>query len=99
MSEVRYEVADAVATITLDAPQRMNTISGPMLDELSARLVEADRDPEVRCIVLTGAGRAFCAGLDLNAQGAGGGLGVGATPGGLDWRDAPPIVLHNVDTP
>jgi len=99
MSEVRYEVAEHVATITLDAPERMNTISGPMLDELSSRLVEADRDPEVRCIVLTGAGRAFCAGLDLNAQKSGGGLGVGANPGELDLRDAPPIVLHNVDTP
>ena len=68
MSEVLYEVADHVATITLNAPERMNTISGPMLDELSQRLLAADRDRAVRCIVLTGAGRAFCAGLDLAAQ-------------------------------
>ena len=64
-SEVLYEVADHVATITLNAPQRLNTISGPMLDELSSRLLDADRDRDVRCIVLTGAGRAFCAGQDL----------------------------------
>ena len=69
--EVLYEVDGHVATITLNAPERLNTISGRMLDELSARLLDADRDAQVRCIVLTGAGRAFCAGLDLAAQMAG----------------------------
>ena len=54
MTEVLYEVADHVATITLNAPERMNTISGVMLREISERLLEADRDPDVRCIVLTG---------------------------------------------
>lgn len=108
-AEVRYEVADHVATITLDAPERLNTISGTMLDEISARLLEADHDPEVRCIVLTGAGRAFCAGLDLSAQmaehssgssGSLGGLGsLDGNPGEFDLRNAPPIVLHNIDTP
>lgn len=107
--EVRYEVADHVATITLDAPERLNTISSRMLDEISARLLEADHDPEVRCIVLTGAGRAFCAGLDLSAQmaehssgssGSLGGLGsLDGNPGEFDLRNAPPIVLHNIDTP
>lgn len=108
-TEVRYEVADHVATITLAAPERMNTISGPMLDAISARLLQADRDPEVRCIVLTGEGRAFCAGLDLGAQmqaqdggqqGALGGLGnLDSNPGEFDVRDAPPVVLHQIDTP
>jgi enoyl-CoA hydratase/carnithine racemase len=105
MTEVLYEVADHVATITLNAPERMNTISGPMLNDLSARLLEADRDRDVRCVVLTGAGRAFCAGLDLAAQNAGGenqlgNLGeIGSNPGEFELRDAPPIVLHNLDTP
>ena len=105
MSEVLYEVSDHVATITLNAPTRMNTISGPMLAELSERLLESDRDRDVRCIVLTGAGRAFCAGLDLAAQMSGpkgslGNLGsLDANPGEFDLRDAPPIVLHNLDTP
>ncbi len=105
MSEVLYDVADHIATITLNAPERMNTISGAMLDQLSARLLDADRDREVRCIVLTGAGRAFCAGLDLAAQMSGpkgslGGMGsLDATPGEFDIRNAPPIVLHNLDTP
>ena len=103
--EVLYDVADHIATITLNAPQRMNTISGPMLSQLSANLLIADRDPAVRCIVLTGAGRAFCAGLDLAAQMSGpqgdlGGMGdLAGSPGELELRDAPPIVLHNIDTP
>ena len=57
-----------IATITLNAPERMNTISGPMLNQLTVRLQEADADPQVRCVILTGSGRAFCAGLDLRAQ-------------------------------
>jgi enoyl-CoA hydratase/carnithine racemase len=109
MSEVLYEVRDHVATITLNAPERMNTISGPMLSALSERLLETDRDRDARCIVLTGNGRAFCAGLDLAAQsnaqssGSSGSLGnlgsLDANAGEFDLRDAPPIVLHNLDTP
>ena len=105
-SEVRYEVVDHVATLTLNAPERMNTISAVMLEDISRLLLRADHDPDVRCIVLTGAGRAFCAGLDLQAQQAGpkGGLGNlggdGATfTGEFDLRSAPPVVLHNLDTP
>lgn len=107
--EVRYEVAEHIATLTLDAPERMNTISGIMLQQISDLLLRADRDPEVRCIVLTGAGRAFCAGLDLQAQMAGPKGGLGNLGGGdgdtagftgeFDLRSAPPVVLHNLDTP
>jgi enoyl-CoA hydratase/carnithine racemase len=104
MPEVLYTVSDHVATITLNAPERMNTISGPMLNELSDQLLRADRDREVRCIVLTGSGRAFCAGLDLAAQmGQKDALGVldtgGEMGGEFDLRTAPPVVLHNLDTP
>jgi enoyl-CoA hydratase/carnithine racemase len=84
----------------------MNTISGPMLQQISTLLLRADHDPEVRCIVLTGAGRAFCAGLDLQAQMAGPKGGLGNLGGGdatfsgeFDLRSAPPVVLHNLDTP
>lgn len=104
-SEVLYDISEHVATITLNAPQRMNTISGVMLDELSELLLRADRDRDVRCIVLTGAGRAFCAGLDLAAQMAGptGSLGnmgsVESGAGEFDLRTAPPVVLHQLDTP
>jgi enoyl-CoA hydratase/carnithine racemase len=105
MAEVLYEVRDGVATITLNAPERLNTISGAMLEAISGYLLEADRDRSARVIVLTGAGRAFCAGLDLVAQmsspqGTLGGLGsLDSNPGELSLRDAPPVVLHNIDTP
>ncbi|MBT5276962.1 MAG: enoyl-CoA hydratase/isomerase family protein [Ilumatobacter sp.] len=106
-AEVRYDVDGHVATLTLDAPERMNTISPRMLREISERLIDADTDRQVRAIIVTGAGRAFCAGLDLQAQMAGpkGGLGSlseGAStspPGEIDMRNAPPMVLHNIDTP
>ena len=100
MSELLVERRDAVAVITLNRPDRLNAISGPMLTALSKALVEADRDQAVRCIVLTGAGRGFCAGLDLK-EGTGS-LGTGGEEprrGELDLRSAPPIVLHEVDTP
>lgn len=105
--EVRYDVVDHVATLTLDAPERMNTISPRMLRQISERLIEADSDRHVRAIILTGEGRAFCAGLDLQAQMAGpkGGLGSlsdgpsSHPPGEIDMRNAPPMVLHNIDTP
>jgi enoyl-CoA hydratase/carnithine racemase len=104
-NEVLYDVDSHVATIMLNAPERLNTISGRMLDELSEALLRADRDTDVRCIVLTGAGRAFCAGLDLAAQMSGpkdslGNMGnLGASAGEFDIRNAPPVVLHNIDTP
>src|SRR3954468_24213635 len=68
-----------IAVLTLNRPDRMNTISGPMLNALSKELVAADADQDVRCIVITGAGpRAFCAGLDL--QGAQEGNAFGDAP-------------------
>jgi enoyl-CoA hydratase/carnithine racemase len=103
--EVLLQVADHIATITLNAPGRLNTISGQMLDQLSQALLDADRDRDVRCIVLTGAGKVFCAGLDMAAQmgaapGQLGNMGAGeGIPGELDLRFTPPTVLHNLDTP
>ncbi len=91
--ELLYEVADHVATITLNAPDRMNTISGPMLDALSEALLKADADPEVRCVILTGAGRAFCAGLNLESATKGESMGSGAiSSASLDLRNTPPTI-------
>ncbi len=70
-SEVLYDVADHIAVITLNAPERMNTISGPMLNDLTRLLVGANEDRDVRCVILTGNGRAFCAGLDLRKERSG----------------------------
>ena len=58
----QYEVADEIATITLSRPQRLNAWTGRMHTEYRWLLAEADRNPEVRAIIVTGAGRAFCAG-------------------------------------
>jgi enoyl-CoA hydratase/carnithine racemase len=100
MSEVLVERDGHVATVTLNRPARLNAISGAMLDQLSAALVELDADPGVRAVILTGAGRGFCAGLDLQDTAAGTGLAAGgAPPLNLDLRTAPPVVLHQMDTP
>ena len=99
-AELLYEVSEHVATITFNRPQRMNTISGPMLDLLTELLLRADRDGDVRVIVLTGTGRAFCAGLDIKAQASGDGLlSTGAGFRQIDLRYTPPTVLHALDTP
>jgi len=62
---IRYEVADAVATITLDRPESLNALNSAMRGELRAGLKVAARDDAVRAVVLTGAGRGFCSGADL----------------------------------
>jgi enoyl-CoA hydratase/carnithine racemase len=63
----QYEVADAIATITLNRPHRMNAWIGRTHTEYRWVLAEAERDPTVRAIVVTGAGRAFCVGADSRA--------------------------------
>ena len=101
MSDLLYAVEGHVATITLNRPERLNAISVPMLDALSEALVAADQDRAVRVIVLTGAGKGFCSGLDLKHLAAGKSIGsdADAMPVRFDLRNAPPIVLHQVDKP
>jgi len=60
-----YDTEDTIATITLNRPERLNTIVPPMPEELEAAVHRAIADPQVKVIVLRGAGRAFCAGFDL----------------------------------
>jgi enoyl-CoA hydratase len=70
---VLHEVSsDGVAVLTLNRPQAMNALSRELLDALAKALQACGDDPGVRVIILTGAGRAFCAGLDLKELGAGG---------------------------
>jgi enoyl-CoA hydratase len=70
LTMVRHDVSDAVATITLDQPDKRNPLSTTMLQELCTAFEAARDDPETRCVVLTGAGdKAFCAGADLSGFG------------------------------
>ena len=64
LEATRYEVADSVATITLDRPERLNAWTATMNAEYRAHLAAASGDPAVRVIVVTGAGRGFCAGAE-----------------------------------
>ena len=66
-TQIAYDVADGVLTITLDRPDRLNAFTAVMRDELIAAFDAADADDDVRAVVVTGAGRAFCAGADLGA--------------------------------
>ena len=64
-----YDVDDGVATVTLHRPEKMNAFTAQMRDELVAVFDETDADDAVRAVIVTGAGRAFCAGADLSAGG------------------------------
>lgn len=76
---VLHDLDDGVATITLNRPDRRNAMSPPMIERLGELLAGADEDPAVRALVLTGAGRAFCAGGDVQQFDEDGGEGGGAT--------------------
>ena len=68
-STIKYDVADGILTITLSRPEKLNAFTGEMMAELIDAFDKADADDAVRAIVVTGDGRAFCAGADLS-QGA-----------------------------
>jgi 2-(1,2-epoxy-1,2-dihydrophenyl)acetyl-CoA isomerase len=79
---IRLEVADAIATVTLDRPTALNALTVPMKEELLAALRSAEHDRAVRAVILTGAGRAFCAGQDLHER-----LEPDAAPLGEELRE------------
>jgi enoyl-CoA hydratase/carnithine racemase len=102
--ELLIEQDGYVLTITLNRPDRLNAISGPMLAALSSTLQAANMDRDVRAIILTGAGRGFCSGLDLKAQGGDGGDGsINLTSRRgyqlFDLHNSPPIVINRMDKP
>jgi enoyl-CoA hydratase/carnithine racemase len=65
-TQIRYDVSDGIATVTLHRPEKMNAFTGVMMNELLAVFDEVDADDAVRAVVVTGDGRAFCAGADLS---------------------------------
>jgi 2-(1,2-epoxy-1,2-dihydrophenyl)acetyl-CoA isomerase len=68
METVRVEAADGVATLTLNRPDKLNAFNAEMHEALAAALDAASRDAAIRAVLLTGAGRGFCAGQDLAAR-------------------------------
>jgi enoyl-CoA hydratase/carnithine racemase len=89
-----------VGLITLNRPERLNAINTDMIARLSEVLLQCEQDRTVRVIILTGAGRGFCSGLDLQAVADGSmGVGAGGSPGGVSISEHPPFVLRRMDTP
>ena len=69
-SQIIYEVSDNVATVTLNRPAQLNAFTGTMMNELIDAIDRTDADDDVRAVIITGAGRGFCAGADLSAGGS-----------------------------
>jgi 2-(1,2-epoxy-1,2-dihydrophenyl)acetyl-CoA isomerase len=67
MSSVRYETRDGIATITLNRPESLNSMTDGLMSELAECFAKVESDEDVRVVVLTGAGRGFCSGADLSA--------------------------------
>lgn len=102
--DILVEQRDHVLIITLNRPDRLNAISGPMLDDLAATLKEANHDADVRAVIITGAGKGFCSGLDLKdtqaRMQAGEGIGLTRSAKRLFSLDRSPItVLWQMDKP
>ena len=86
---LRYETGEGIATITLDRPKALNSLTVPLKLGLRAAFERAGGDPKVRVVILTGAGRAFCAGQDLRER-----LEPGAAPLDVELRDRyNPLIL------
>lgn len=99
--QIAYEVDEGVLTITLDRPEKLNAFTGRMMHELLDALDRADADDAVRAVIVTGRGRAFCAGADLSAgastfdassAGAGADVGVEQVEGSSVPRDGGGLV-------
>lgn len=82
LTELRYAVSGKVAVLTISRPERMNAWTPTLERELRYAIEQADRDDNVRCAVLTGAGRAFCAGMDMQVL-----QGSDQEPAGNEARD------------
>lgn len=68
--DIIYDVSEGIATITLNRPDKMNAFTGRMMHEIISALDLTDADDNVKAVIFTGAGRAFCAGADLSSGGA-----------------------------
>ena len=91
-----YSVDDGIATITLNRPERMNAMGGTLTRDVRLRAKEAEEDPHVRAVIITGAGRGFCAGMDLKDRSQG--KGARSWQQRLRGMEAPRTFL-NMNTP
>jgi enoyl-CoA hydratase/carnithine racemase len=66
--QILYEVRDSICTVTLNRPEKLNALTSTMLAEMLQALEQADHDDGVRAVIVTGAGRAFCAGPTSAAE-------------------------------
>jgi enoyl-CoA hydratase/carnithine racemase len=88
---INHDVDDGVLTVTLDRPEQLNAFTVEMADELEATFRDVNHDDAVRAVIVTGAGRAFCAGMDLS---------VGGNPFGLDESATPDLAaMADLDDP
>jgi len=90
-----YEVLEHVGLITLNRPESLNAVNAELSAAVGQALEEAAGNPQVRAVVITGAGRAFCAGADLKELAQGRSIGA---PGHEDWGFAG-LVRHWIDKP
>jgi hypothetical protein len=98
---LRYEVADSILTLTLNRPDQLNAFTVEMANELIEAFNRASDDDEVRAIVVTGEGRAFCAGMDLSVEGNVFGLNEDLEPTMADMNERledPEIIAGVRDT-
>ena len=98
---LRYEVEDGVLTLTLNRPDHLNAFTVEMAHELIDAFERASEDDDVRAIVVTGAGKAFCAGMDLSVEGNVFGLDESLSPTLQDLEERledPTIVAGVRDT-
>jgi enoyl-CoA hydratase/carnithine racemase len=89
LADIAVDIADRVMTITLDRPDRLNAFTVTMQREMCAAFDQADEDPDVRAVVVTGRGRGFCAGADLEAGGSSFDVDAGSTATGSGDARAP----------
>jgi len=97
--EITYEVDGAVATITLHRPDRLNAFTGRMMGELISAFDRIDADDAVRAVIVTGAGRGFCAGADLGSGGSTFDADVqsgGSAPPEMEQRDGGGLVTLRI---
>lgn len=87
LSTIGHDVTDGVLVVTLDRPDQLNAFTPTMADELEDTFVQVNDDDSVRAVVVTGAGRAFCAGMDLSSEGNVFGLDESKSPTLADMQD------------